>query len=250
MRDAPIPLPPYAHAADPGDGFDIPVYNRAGEIIGYRQNLQALRVSDIESSPRLGVEPRPFREPIGAGAEKNLRLLLTRAGVFRDGGPDWAWAPLEQAAHHFRIGALRRTGPPDFDELVSTVLPDEFMGVHLSGRRLRRDCLSVSAFGMTYEIRDRFRYVAFRLDEESSSHIAEGAGWTREDALSDARRHCAGAKIEAVVATPGLLRVLGEHGFGGSLGICVSGFLAMLWDEVNTYEDEFWDYHGERLGWW
>ena len=249
MRDAPIPLPPYAHAADPGDGFDIPVYNRAGEIIGYRQNLQALRVSDIESSPRLGVEPRPFREPIGAGAEKNLRLLLARAGVFRDGGPDWAWAPLEQAAHHFRIGALRRTGPPDFDELVDIVLPDEFMGVDVSGRHLNHDGLRVSAFGMTYEIRDRFRWVAFRLDEVTSKHIAISAGWTREAALADARRRCRDAKIEAVIATPGLLRTLGEHGFG-HMGICICGFFAMLWDEVNEHEDEFWDYHGERLGWW
>ena len=76
-----------------------------------------------------------------------------------------------------------------------------------------------------------------------------GAGWTREAALADARRRCDVGEIEAVIATPGLLRALGELGFG-SLGICVSGFLAMLWDEVNAYEDEFWDYHGERLGWW
>ena len=248
MRDAPRPLPPDAHAAEPGDGFDVPVYNRAGEIIGYRQNLQALRVSDIESAPRLDIEPRPFRQPIGAGADANLRLLLARAGVFRDGRPEWAWAPLEQAAHHFRIGATRRTGPPDFDELVATVLPDEFTGVDVTGRRLSREALRVSAFGMTYEIRDRFRFVAFRL-YETNRHIALGAGWTREAALADARRRWPRGQIEATIATPGLLRALGEHGFG-SLGICVCGFLAMRWEEVSEYQDEFWDYHGERLGWW
>ena len=108
MSHARLPLPPDAHADEPGDGFDIPVYNRAGEIIGYRQNLQALRVSDIESPPRLGVKFRPFREPIGGGAEENLRLLLACAGVFYDGRPDWAWAPLEQAHQVFRIGAPAR----------------------------------------------------------------------------------------------------------------------------------------------
>ena len=215
-----------------------------------RQNAQILRASNIASPPRLGVEFRPFRQPIGAGAEDNLRLLLARAGVFRDGRPDWAWAPLEQANRLFGVGAPHRTGPPDFEEMVSTVLTDEFMGVDVTGRHLSRDGLTVSAFGMTYEFRDRFRYVAFRLDEESNSHIAEGAGWSREAALSDARRRCTDAKIEAVIATTGLLRRLGEHGFVGSLGICVSGFLAMLWGEVNAYEDEFWDYHGARLGWW
>ena len=249
MSDAPRPLPPYAHAAEPGDGFDVPVYNRAGEIIGYRQSVQALRTSNIVSAPRLDLDVRPFRQPIAPGAEANLRLLLARAGLFRDGRPDWAWAPLEQAHRLFRIGAPRGTGPPDFDELVDTVLPREFLGVDVSGRHLQRDGLRVSAFGMTYEIRDRFRYVAFHLDEATSSHIALGAGWTREDALADAGRRRRRGQIEATVATPGLLRTLGEHGFG-HLGICVSGWLAMLWDEVREYEDEHWDYHGERLGWW
>ena len=249
MSDAPRPLPPYAHAAEPGDGFDVPVYNRAGEIIGYRQSVQALRTSNIVSAPRLDIEVRPFRQPISRGAEANLRLLLMRAGAFRDGRPDWAWAPLEQAAHHFRIGAPRRTSPPFFDELVDTVLPDEFIGVDVTGRHLNHDGLRVSAFGMVYEIRDRFRSVAFRLDEATSSHIALGAGWTREDALADARRRQRRERIEATVATPGLLRALGEHGFG-HLGICVSGFFAMLWEEVREYEDEYWDHHGQRLGWW
>ena len=80
MSDAPRPLPPYAHAAEPGDGFDVPVYNRAGEIIGYRQSVQALRTSNIVSAPRLDIEVRPFRQPISRGAEANLRLLLMRAG--------------------------------------------------------------------------------------------------------------------------------------------------------------------------
>ena len=91
---------------------------------------------------------------------------------------------------------------------------------------------------------------AFRLDEESSSHIAEGAGWNREAAPADARRRCRDARIEAFIASPGLLRALGEHGFGGSLGICDSGFLATVWEGVNAYDDEFWDYHGHRAGWW
>ena len=52
MSDAPRPLPPYAHAAEPGDGFDVPVYNRAGEIIGYRQSVQAIRASNIVSACR------------------------------------------------------------------------------------------------------------------------------------------------------------------------------------------------------
>ncbi len=188
MSDVPLPLPPDAHADEPGDGFDIPVYNRAGEIIGYRQNAQILHASNIESPPRLGVKFRPFRQPIAPGADANLRLLLARAGVSGDGRPDWAWAPLEQVNRHFGVGAPRRTGPPDFDELVSTVLSDEFIGADVTGRHMSRDGLTVSAFGMTDEIRDRFRYVAFRVDEESSSHFAEGAGWTREAALADARR--------------------------------------------------------------
>ena len=152
MNDAPLPLPPDAHAGEPGDDFDIRVYNRAGEIIGYRQNAQILRASNIESPLRLGVKFRPFRQPIAPGAEENLRLLLACAGRFHDGQPDWAWAPLEQAHRIFGVSAPRRTIPPDFEELVSTVLPDEFMGVHVSGRHLRRDRLSVRAFGMTYKI--------------------------------------------------------------------------------------------------
>ena len=251
MSDAPRPLPPDAHADEPGDGFDVPVYNRAGEIIAYRQSLQALRTSNVEPVPRLSLECRPFRQPIGAGAEVNLRLLLARAGIVGDGRPDWAWAPLEQANHLFGIGAPRRSYSPFFDELVDTILPPEFFGVKVSGRHLFREGLRVSAFGKTYEIRDRFRFVAFRLNEKNR-HIALGAGWTQEEALDDARQrwdyeHL--ERIDAAVATPGLLRALGEHGFG-HINICVSGFLAMLWNEVQEYEDEYWDYQGERLGWW
>ena len=248
MSDAPRPLPPDAHAGEPGDGFDIPVYNRAGEIIAYRQSLQALRTSTVEPVPRPGLECRPFRQPIGAGAEVNLRLLLARAGIVGDGRPDWAWAPLERANHLFGIGAPRRSYSPFFDELVNTVLPPEFLGIDVSGRHLFREGLCVSAFNMTYEIRDRFRFVAFRLDEKNR-HIALGAGWTQQAALDDGRRRWDGEPIDATIATPGLLRTLGEYGFG-HINICVSGFLAMLWDEVGEYEDEHWDYHGERLDWW
>ena len=249
MSDAPRPLPPDAHADEPGDGFDVPVYNRAGEIIAYRQSLQVLRRSSVECVPRLDLEFRPFRQPIGAGAEVNLRLLLARAGIVGDGRPDWAWAPLEQAHRHFGVGAKQnRQRGAIFDELVDTILPDEFIGADVSGRHLFREGLRVSAFRMTYEIRDRFRFVAFRLDNRNR-HIALGAGWTQQDALDDARRQWERERIDATIATPGLLRALGEHGFG-HINICVSGFLAMLWDEVGEYEDEHWDYHGERLGWW
>ena len=71
--------------------------------------------------------------------------------------------------------------------MVDAVLPDGFIGVDVTGRHLHRDGLSVNAFGMTYKICDRFRYVAFRLDEGTSSYVAEGAGWNREAALNDAR---------------------------------------------------------------
>ena len=64
-----------------------------------------------------------------------------------------------------------------YEELIETVLPDEFLGVDVSGRTLWRDGLRVRAYNMSYQIRDRFRYVAFRLDDRNS-HIAEGAGWT------------------------------------------------------------------------
>ena len=252
MSDAPRPLPPDAHANEAGDRFDVPVYNRAGEIIAYRQPLQALRTSSVERAPRLGLEFRPFRQPISDGAEANLRLLLARVGIVGDGRPDWAWAPLEQGHRHFGIGAEQnRQRTALFDELVDTVLPDEFVGVDVSGRHLHGEGLRVSAFGMSYEIRDRFRFVAFRLDNKNR-HIALGAGWTQQSAVDDGRRRWDGEhleRIDATIATPGLLRTLGEHGFG-HIGICVSGFLAMLWHEVGEYEDEFWDHHGMALGWW
>ena len=242
---APRPLPPAAHADERGDGFDVEVCNRAGQVIGYRQSLQTLRALDVELEHPLHLDVRPFRQPIAPGAEANLRLLLMRTGVFRDRRPDWAWAPLEQADGHFGIGAVGCYRWSHYEELIETVLPDEFLGVDVSGRTLRSDGLRVRAYGMTYEIRDRFRYVAFHLDERNS-HIAQGAGWTPEEALADGRRRWRGRSLDATAATPGLMRALAEHGFG-SLGICVSGGLAMLWDEVGKYDDEYWDYHWEWL---
>ena len=32
---APRPLPPFGHADEPADGFDVQVYNRADQVIGY-----------------------------------------------------------------------------------------------------------------------------------------------------------------------------------------------------------------------
>ena len=245
---APRPLPPLGHMDEPGDGFDVPVYNRADQVIGYRQSLQTLRALNVEFAQTLHLDVRPFREPIAPGAEANLRLLLMRAGVFSDGRPEWAWAPLEQAHRHFGIGAAGRYRWSLYEELIETVLPDEFLGVDVSGRTLWLDGLRVRAYNMTYQIRDRFRYVAFRLDDRNR-HIAEGAGWTSEAALADGRRRWRGGSLDATVATPGLMRRLAEHGLG-SLGICVSGGLAMLWEEGRKYEDEYWDYHWERLNWW
>ena len=98
---APRPLPPLGHMDEPGDGFDVPVY---------RQSLQTLRALNVEFAQTLHLDVRPFREPIAPGAEANLRLLLMRAGVFSDGRPDWAWAPLEQAHRHFGIGAAGADG--------------------------------------------------------------------------------------------------------------------------------------------
>ena len=210
---APRPLPPArAHADEPGDGFDVPVYNRADQVIGYRQSLQTLRALErgirAPAAPRRAPVPRADR----SRRRSELRLLLMRAGVFSDGRPEWAWAPLEQAHRHFGISAAGRYRWSLYEELIETVLPDEFLGVDVSGRTLRSDGLRVRAYGMTYEIRDRFRYVAFHLDERNS-HIAQGAGWTPEEALADGRRRWRGRSLDATAATPGLIRALAEHGF-------------------------------------
>ena len=244
--NAPLPLPPKWHAAERGNGFEVPVFNRAGQTIGFRQSLSMVCALNARFARPVQIEVRPFLQPISDEAEVNLQILLMRAGVFRDGRPDWAWAPLEQAYAHFGIGSGNRRWAY-LEETIATVLPVEFTGVTLSGRILYRDGLRVSAYGIAYEIRDRFRYVAFRAGDRYG-HVSEGAGWTRATALADARRRC-DRRLDATIATPGLMRALAEHGFG-SLEICVAGNLAMLPEEIREYEDEYWDYQGERLGWW
>ena len=85
--NAPRPLPPCSLLDNRRDGVDVPVYNRAGKVIGYRQSLQTFRALNGEVEQARHLIVRPFRQPITPEAEANLRLLLMRAGVFSDGRP-------------------------------------------------------------------------------------------------------------------------------------------------------------------
>ena len=245
---APRSLPLCAYEDEPRDGFDVPVYNRAGRVIGYRQSVRILRTLDVECVYPPDLELRPFRQPITPGAEEELRLLLLCAGVFCNGRPDWAWAPLEQAYHRFRLETAQTADWAFFEQLLQTVLPEEFLGADVTARSLRRDGLRVEAYGLTYEIRDRTRYVAVRIDGENR-HIPQGAGWAWDEALADGRKRCRDGALYPIAATPALINALAVFGFG-KLEIRVCGELAVLWDEFRKHEDEFWDYHDETPNWW
>ena len=242
------PLPPCSLLDNRRDGVDVPVYNRAGKVIGYRQSLQTFRALNGEVEQARHLIVRPFRQPITPGAEANLRLLLMRAGVFSDGRPDWAWAPLEQAHRRFRPGTARGADRSLLGELVETVLPDEFLGADITGCYLHRDGLRVEAYGTAYEIRDRIRYVAIGIDDQNC-HIPQGAGWAWDEALADGHRRGPRESLYPSAATPGLMRALADEGFG-RLDVYVSGHLAMLWDECQEYEEEYRDYCGVRPGAW
>ena len=237
---APRSLPLCAYVDEPRDGFDVPVYNRAGRVIGYRQSLCTLRTLNVECVYSPDLELRPFRQPIAPGAEENLRLLLLCAGVFSDGRPDWAWAPLEQAHRRFRLETAQTADWAFFEQLFETVLPDEFQGADVTARSLRRDGLRVEAYGLTYEIRDRTRYVAVRVDAENR-HIPQGVGWAWDEALADGRERWRDGPLYPVAATPALLSALAVYGFG-NLEVRVCGELAVLWDGVRKHEDEYWSY--------
>ena len=245
----PRPLPPACYAAERGEGFDIPVYNRANRIIGYRQSVRTLRDLGADVVMPMHLDIRPFRQPITKGAEDNLHLLLLRSGFSSCGWPNRSSSPMLQA--YQRFGRTPPGGEMDwslYKELFETVLPDEFLGTNLSGRELRPDCLRVRAYGLTYEIRDRPRYIAFRVDEHSS-HVAHGAGWSSAEALADGARRWPHSELSTTVATPDLMISIAVRGIE-SVSFTVVGELAVHSGERRTYTDEYWDYQGNRLGWW
>ena len=135
-----------------------------------------------------------------------------------------------------------------YEELFETVLPDEFLGAKLSGRELHPDCLRVRAYGLTYEIRDRPRYVAFRVDEHNC-HVAHGAGWSSAEALADGRRQWPYGDLSTTVATPDLMISTIVQGMD-SVSFTVVGELAVSSGERRTYTDEYWDYRGTHLDLW
>ena len=234
-------LPLCAYDDEPRDGFDVPVYNRAGHVIGYRQSLRTLRRlhrlgGEFTYPPDL--ELKPFRQPITPGADANLRLLLQCAGVFCEGGPDWAWAPLEQAYQRFRLETASSADWPFYEQLFQTVLPDEFLGADITSRCLRRDGLRVEAYGMTYEIRDRTRYVAVCVDGENR-YIPQGAGWAWHEALLDGRRRWRRGALYPIAATPELMSALAERSFG-TLDVRICGELAMLPTGFREHPDQDW----------
>ena len=81
----PRPLPPACYADEPGDGFDIPVYNRAYRVIGYRQSVRTLRDlgADVVMPMHLDIRAFPPADHPGSRGQPApvavaQRLLLLR----------------------------------------------------------------------------------------------------------------------------------------------------------------------------
>ena len=99
----------------------------------------------------------------------------------------------------------------------------------------------------TYEILDRPRYIAFRVDEHNC-HVAHGAGWSRAEALADGRRQWPYGDLSTTVATPDLMISTIVRGMESVSFTEVVGELAVRSGERRTYTDEYWDYRGTHLG--
>ena len=129
------------------------------------------------------------------------------------------------------------------------MLPDEFIGVDVTGRHLQPRRLA----------RERFRH---GLTRSAIASAPSPSGSMRQNEqphrprrrLDARRRPC---RRRAPPATRPESRRPSQRPVccarsastdSGSLGICVSGFLAMLWEEVRAYEDEFWGLPRRAVG--
>ena len=94
-----------------------------------------------------------------------------------------------------------------------------------------------AAYGLTYEFRDRSRYVAYRVSEDNR-YVAHSAGWSSAEALADGRWQWPYGDLSTAVATPDFMISTIVQGIN-SVSFTVVGELAVSSGERRKYTDEY-----------